>query len=783
VEDALMKFLTSRALRRAALLAGTAALLSAAAPAMAEDTTPAADAPAQAASTVDGATKDGEIVVTAQKSKERLKDVPASVSVVTASELTSQGNTRFADYAQKVPGLTLTSGRTGISQVTLRGITTGAAQPGSTTGYYVDEAPIGSVNAYTGGSAITPDLDPSDLSQIEVLKGPQGTVYGAGAVGGLLKFTTTTPNLSSFEGSARAGLNDTDHGDAGVSLRGMVNLPIATDSVALRVSGFYRRDGGYIDNVNPVIGGLNVNSASVRGGRAALSAKLGSAVTLDVSALAQDITSRGTNTIDVDAKTLLPIYGNYKQNRFVKEQGRMRLRVYNATLRADLGDVKLVSSTTYQRIFFGEIGDATRSYGAFLTANAPVLGLFAGITIPANLGVRVNTIKHTERWSEEARASIDNVGGFLDLQGGVYWTRESDQNRIPGIDYFSTATQAPITTVPAFAIAKIDSTYEEYSVFGTARVHLGDKFDVLGGLRYSHDNQFYDQDYRGLLISISTGAIATGATTATLAATGKEKANITTWMVNPRFKVSDNLMVYGRAANGYRPGGPNPAPPTGGIPATFDPDKLTQYEVGFKASSGDNAFTADAALFYTDWNHVQIQTSGGGFNYLVNGGTARSQGGELSLRYKPVSGLSFGANAGYTDARLTANAPAAGGLKNDALPYVPHWTGSLTADYSASLGGDLKANFGASANYVGSRVSDYANKFPKTLPAYATFDLRAGIDGGKWSLSGFAKNIGDKRAFVVVGQEGLAASATAGQFYSASLIQPRTIGAEFALKF
>lgn len=766
-----MNFSNGRSLRRMALLASSA-LFAVATPAFAQD---AASAPQE--------TDDDEIVVTAQKRSERLQDVPASVAVVSADTLNREGSTRFADYAQKVPGLSLTSGRTGISQVTLRGITTGAAQPGSTTGYYIDEAPVGSVNAYTGGSAITPDLDPSDLAQIEVLKGPQGTLYGAGAVGGLLKFATTTPSLTEFQATGRAGVNTVAHGEPGYSARGMVNVPLVTDSVALRVSGFYRRDGGYVDNINPVIGRNNVNSADVRGGRAVLSAKLGADVRLDLSAIAQDITTQGGNSIDVDAATLRPIYGDFKQNRFVREQGFMRLRLYNATLRADVGDVNLVSSTTYQRIFFREIGDATRSYGSFLTANAPVLALFAGIAIPANLGVRVNTIKHTERWSEEARAGIDGIGGVLDLQGGFYWTRESDINRIPGIDYFSTATGATITTVPQFAIAKIDSTYEEYSFFANARLHLGEKFDILGGLRFSHDNQRYVQDYRGLLISISTGAIVTGATTATLAANGKESANITTWLVSPRFKVSDNFMIYGRAANGYRPGGPNPAPPTGGIPLTFDPDKLTQYEVGFKASSGDRKLTADAALFYTDWNHVQIQTSGGGFNYLVNGGSARSQGGELSIRYAPMTALSFTANMGYTDAKLTANAPAAGGLKGNRLPYVPQWTGSVSADYGFALGGDSELRIGATANYVGDRISDYANKFPKKLPAYATFDLRAGLDVGGWSIAAFAKNITDKRAFVVVGQQGLAANSTPGAFYSASLIQPRTIGAEVSVKF
>lgn len=741
----------------------------------------AQDAIAPAADSAD--TTDGEIVVTAYKRSERLQDVPASVSVVEADDLSKEGVVRFSDYATRIPGLSVTTGRAGNAQVTLRGITTGAAQPGSTTAYYIDEAPVGSVNAYTGGSGITPDLDPSDLAQIEVLKGPQGTLYGAGAVGGLLKFTTAEPSLSEYQGSASAGVTSVRKGEVGYSVRGMVNVPLAKDSVALHVSGFYRRDAGYIDSTNTLVGGKDINTGRVRGGRAVLSAKLGPDVSLKLSAIGQDTSTDGSSTFDVDAATLAPIYGDLIQNRATRDPGFARLRLYNALLNADLGNVNLVSSTTYQRISFREVGDATRSYGAFLTANAPTLAFFAGIAIPANLGVRVNTIKQTERWSQEMRASIDNVGGLLDLQGGFYWTHESDINRIPGIDYFSTATGAAITTVPAFAVAKIDSTYEEYSFFGNARLHLGERFDILGGIRLAHDNQFYDQDYRGLLISISTGAIVTGATTATLAATGKEEANITTWMVSPRFRVSDNVMVYGRAATGYRPGGPNPAPPTGGIPLTFQPDKLTQYEVGLKASTPDRTFSADAALFYTDWDNVQIQTSGGGFNYLVNGGTARSQGGELTLRYQPTSAFSLGANVGYTDAKLTAAAPAAGGLNGDRLPYVPRWSGSLTADYTAELSASTSLNVGATLNYIGDRTSDYSNKFPKALPEYATFDLRAGLTTNGWTLSAFVKNLTDKRAIIVAGQQGLAASATPGAFYSAAVNQPRTIGAEASIRF
>lgn len=742
------------------LLAGAAVASLTSATALAQAGSPAVQPQTQDVGAESSA--DGEIIVTATKQNERLQDVPASIAVVKAEDLSKEGVVRFSDYATRIPGLSLTTARTGNAQVTLRGITTGAAQPGSTTGYYVDEAPVGSVNAYTGGSSITPDLDPATLQQIEVLKGPQGTLYGAGAVGGLLKFVTAAPDSTAFAGRASAGITAVAKGEIGYSARGMINVPIVEGGLALRVSGLYRRDAGYIDNVNPRIGRDDVNTAWVRGGRAVLAAQLGPDISVQISATGQDTTTGGTNAVDVDAATLKPIYGDLRHNRQVDERAYMRLRLYNATINADLGAVDLVSSTTYQRIYFREIADGTRGFGAAL---GPLFGL------GSTLGVRVNTIKHTDRWSEEARLTANALfGGALDLQGGFYWTREESTNRIPGMDTFLTTTGAPLA-LPALAIARIDSAYEEYSFFANARIHVGERFDVLGGIRFAHDDQDYVQDYQGLVVGPR------------LIVPGTESADVTTWLVSPRFRVSDNLMVYGRVGTGYRPGGPNPAPPTGNIPLTFQPDKLIQYELGLKASSTDRAFSLETALFYTDWNNVQIQTSGGGFNYLVNGGAARSQGGELTVRYQPSRAFTVAANVGYTDARLTANAPAAGGLDGDRLPYVPLWSGSLSADYSADLGGTTQANFGATVNFVSDRRSDYSNRFPKMLDGYATIDLRAGIGNGRWDLSAFVKNATDKRAIVVTGQQGLAPSATPGAFYSAAVNQPRIIGAEASIRF
>jgi iron complex outermembrane receptor protein len=413
--------------------------------------------------------------------------------------------------------------------------------------------------------------------------------------------------------------------------------------------------------------------------------------------------------------------------------------------------VQLVSSSTYQTVKAHTVGDASFGFGVAL----------------GGIGVRSVQNTNVKRFSQELRATATGLAGdFLDIQVGGYYTHENDSNAIPGFPVLNPVTGAEVP-FPNIATASILSKYTEFSGFANATLHFTPKFDVLVGGRYSHIDQDYAQDYRGLIIP---GGV--------MVASGSDKKGVATFLVTPRYKVSDNVMVYARVASGYRAGGPNA--PGIGAPLTFAPDKLTSYEVGIKLATDDRKFTYDAAVFRTDWNDVQIQTSNAGFNFFVNGGKARSSGGEIVLGYHPIAGLNFGATFAYTNARLTEDALAAGGKAGDRMPYVPKVSVSLSGQYDFSLGGDLGATIGGSLNRTGSRFSNYSGKAAHKLDGYSTVNLNTGLTYQGWSLSVFAKNLTNERGILALGSLGLT---PASNPFIEAVIAPRTIGAEVAVKF
>lgn len=699
------------------------------------------------------------IIVTAQKYAQAAIDVPASVTSINAATLARGGLDRLSDYVDQIPGMSLTSLKPGENQITIRGITTGLSQSAPTTAVYIDDAPIGSVNAYTAGSQLAPDLDPANLSRIEVLKGPQGTLYGAGAMGGMIRYVTTAPDFQQVKGSITLGGDTVEGGGNGGVGRFYVNLPMVGSHSALQLSAFDQRYAGFINDLG---GRTHVNGATLKGGRAAYTWAINSGWKAAASVLTQRVHDDDTQTEDVDAKTLRPLYGSLVQNAYISQPADTKLNVYNVDVHGQVGNFALVSSTTYQTIDANAVGDVTPLYGALL---GPLIGI-------PGLGTGISQVTSTKRWSQELRVDSSAFDEKLKYEGGLYFTREADTNRIPGITTFSTATLAPIVLPFDLVKAEIDSTYREYSAFANATYAFTPKYSIQGGLRYSADRQNYGQNYSGLLVG-PTPLIVTN---------GREQGNKVTYLVTARYRPSGDQTLYARVANGYRPGGPNAVPPSNVYPApqTFKPDSLTSYEVGYKSVMDHGKLSLEGALFTTNWNDIQIQTSAGGFNFFVNGGAATSRGAEATLLFYPVDGWSLRATGAYTDAKLTQNAPLAGGASGDELPFVPEVTGSLSSDYHWFIGSGWGASAGGSVNYTGQRRSDYSLRAPVDVPSYTTVDLNAAIIRDAWHLSLYVKNLGNSRGFTYLATRGLAPGLNP---YTAGVITPRTIGASVNYRF
>ena len=703
----------------------------------------------------------GTIIVTANKREERLQDVPMAVSVLDDSKLQRQNALSFTDYASQVPGLNVISSGEGWTQLVLRGITSGGRQPNATVGTYIDDTPFGSSTVYSAGSVLTPDIDPSDLQRIEVLRGPQGTLYGSNTLGGLIKFVTTPPDASQASAHIGFSTSSVQGGGSGYGAHATVNLPLITDKLALRVNVYDRDDPGYIRNITT--GKNNIDEAKVSGGRAQVLWTPSDKVSVRFSALAQNLNSDGlaNQGIDINPTTLQPVYGWPNQARAAGTGlFKIKYRLYDLTVNADFGWARLVSTTSYGTLGFKENTDITALYG-------PVLNPLFGLT---NGG-----------YSELQPIALNKVTQELRLQSpadqtwewraGVFFTHEHTTDN-QSILSFDATTGAPIALPTLGEIAEGPAIFREWAGYGDLTWHATSKLSILVGARYSNDYTSYTQTSQGLLIGPTDFTIV-----------GHDHP--VTYLFNPSYKFSDDVMAYIRVASGFRPGGPNVGVPPGlGAPLTFEPDRLVNYEFGLKALMLDKRMSFDGDVFYIDWSKVQLTTTVGGISFLGNGGKATSKGAELSWTFKPLRGLTLTANTTYTKAELATDTPTGSiyGLKGDALPYVPKWSANVGVDYDFPIAGDWSGFVGGNFSYIGARASEF-NPVPGPrvrLPAYNNLDLHAGVNVDNWTVEVYAKNLGNQHGITAVWPETID---PLGSPFQATYQTPRTIGMSASLDF
>ena len=473
------------------------------------------------------------VVVTANLREERLRNVAQSVSVVTAQKVEQLQAFNFADYVKFVPGLTLVESAPGEDQLILRGLNAGG--DASTVAVYIDETPYGSTSGLANGTLLPPDIDAFDMQRIEVDKGPQGTLYGASTLGGLLKFVTNPPDPSRLAAEAEVTGDEVEN-QGGWAVKGMVNVPLGSDA-AFRIVGSDAGNPGFIDDAVRHLS--DVNDSGEQGVRGEFLWQPTSAVTVRLTAIGQNFAENDLNDEDlvlnaatgVPIEPLTPLYGSLKNGRVISGFDHIQNRIYNGTVDWNLGWSTLTSST---------------SYGTY---NSQTL---ADTTLLFNTDEKASLV--VDKFTEEDRLASP-TGQPLEWLAGFFYTRETadlDQ-RVLGLG-------APFGAGTQVELANLTSFYEEEAGFGTVTYHFTPQFDLAVGGRYAHNDQ-NSTTFENVL-----GAMITQP--------GASSDSSFTYSVAPRWKPTPDTTVYARIASGYQPGGPNDvavgAP--NAVPRTFGPE-------------------------------------------------------------------------------------------------------------------------------------------------------------------------------------------------------------------
>jgi iron complex outermembrane recepter protein len=698
-----------------------------------------------------------EVLVTATKRTEAEVNVPSSISVLSGAALADQGVQSFADYARVIPGIsTVNAAAPGHGQIVIRGITTGSNQNAPTTGIYLDDTPFTTTSPLASGGFSTFDPDLADIDHVEVLKGPQSTLYGASAMGGIVKIVTEKPSLTDFGGDARAQVGFTDGGDASYGVRGAVNLPLIDGVAGLRIAGFERHDGGFVDNV--YLGDHDINSDNSSGGRMSLRLKFTDAVETTFSGLYQDLHGGGFAYEFLNQKTLQPLYGERDISAYYNNQFETLYKSIANTTTVDLGFANFTNNVSYINTKDSIIRDYSPAYAILL-----------GPTAPANAGIHFDAQPTTNRVTEEARLSSEGEGPFEWLVGGFY-TNERDHygSYLQGL-YGATGVPLPPPDFNFYTFDEIPR-YKEWAAFGDLTYHFTERFEATVGMRHSSNKQSFEVDRSGLLGS-------------TPIAPGSSSDSANTYLATVSFHPDKYSTLYARAASAYQPGSTQVVA-NSSIPATYGPSTLWNYELGYKGSWFDGRLSTESSYYHINWSQIQLNSIINGFTVISNAGDAEVDGVEVNINYTPIAAIKLGGNANYNKARLVTNNAAIGAVAGDPLPLAPKVVANVFADYVQALTPEVTGHAGIDFSYQGSRYTSFSEDPLNTnyhLPSYGMLGLHAGADWKRYTF--------DLRVDNVTNQIGISSVQVVRVLPTqqvpalATISRPRTVMASVAVKF
>lgn len=694
------------------LASGFAAAVAGFAPAaLAQDQSGASQSTANASDNTE------EVVVTAQRYEQRLQDVPISVSVLNAHALEQQSATNLEDVQFSVPGLSTYSYGPGEQILQLRGVAT--TQASATVGQYFNEMPI--IGPAGQGNI---DIRLFDMSRVEVLRGPQPTLYGEGSMGGTVHYVPAAPNLQNYSASFEAETGAVQDGEESYRANAVVNIPLATDMIGLRIGGQYERAGGWIDDL--ATGKKDINRDTIGTIRATLLVRPDPDTSFTLLGLHQESRADSQN-FGVNRVT------NSVAPEFLDDD----YNLINGVFEHNFGNVDLTYSVGFIDRNFNQAFDITPFFLPALITPPPF-----GFGFPVGFINSIDLVgdTHQQTTTNELRLSSQH-NSFFDWTLGAY-ARQAEQDGV-----VSTVT---LPNPAPFVLVGSDGSRAEsnsYAVFGDATFHFTPALSLLVGARYYHDHK-----------------TSRGSTT-NFGLTSFDVSDGTFSTLNPRvnlsYEFSPTSLVYFNAAKGFRSGGFNAASTGGGLPVppTYKPDSIWSYEIGTHQQFLRGRLSFDGSVYYQDWKDV-ISTEFLGtsaFTIFTNGGSASGYGVDLSVAYVPIDGLTLGATYGWNNVEFTT--ATAEKLPGDPVDFAVRQSYSASAEYRFPLLGDshgyVRGDF-AHADAAQITFRNFGGQIIP-LPARNLLNARIGVDFGAYDVSLFANNALDEDKPVIQGPFGVLA--------------------------
>jgi outer membrane receptor protein involved in Fe transport len=689
-----------------------------------------------------------EITVTARKREEKAIDVPFSLQVLDSEELDKLGAVDFSDYARTVAGVSFEDKGAGRWTIFMRGVSTGSdvdTGKQSSVGVYFDEFPISEDSSQ-------PDLKLYDIDHIEVLRGPQGTLFGSGSLSGTLRILPKQPDLAEMSGDAGAQISATEHGGLNYAVDGVLNVPL-TDIAAVRVVAYKNDNDGFLKN--GFSGAQDINYEHSNGGRVALLLKPTDKLDITLNGIYQE-SAFGEYYQLTDHFPALVI-DEAEPEPFVDRYSLAGLKI-----NYDFGPANLTSVTSYY--------DRRRFFQNDIDYFTGLLGLPQSYS-PLTYTARTVT--------QELRLASTSGGPLGWLVGGYF----EDRHEV-ALQSISPAGE-PVPP-PADQLGNIDrvANTRQYAIFGEASYKITSQLSLTTGLRASRID--------GDNTTIDDGTLFGGKTFVE----GDNKNTPVTPRVILSYMADADSQIYVQASKGFRIGGVNPGLPpcqpqngcTVNVQSTFGPDSVWNYELGTKLLMLDGRISLDADVFYINWSNIQLNVDrGDGFNGFTNAGKATVKGLELSGTAQLNKHLKVGGQFTYTDGKITelgAGLAATGvAAVGDAVPAVPKVSTSGFMEWGTMFPGNAWAYVRGDVSYITTRYGSFATSDPIPLRPYALGNLRFGVDQGPYSASLFVTNVTDRRAMLAVQNFSGVHDGEPYNWLRYNVNIPRTFGISFSRKF